>query len=180
MSRGIGRPVAKMRYLFRVHAMMDARCFSSPCGRGRCGRRAGRHPFLASGRIARLSVQDRRLAPSAATRAHYRSGPCYFAGAIAPAFCDNEGDDRQRLILLCLRGRTLHMGRHAWAWGATSQEWVSGIAVEKLPDSVPAFVRTPTRHCGCPRHLDHFHKRQYQSRPFAMPDAAHASSRPPY
>ncbi len=25
----------------------------------------------------------------------------------------------------------------AWAWGATGHEWVSGIAIEKLPDSVP-------------------------------------------
>lgn len=31
----------------------------------------------------------------------------------------------------------------AWAWGATGHEWISGIAIEKLPDSVPAFVRTP-------------------------------------
>src|SRR5438552_6766873 len=30
-----------------------------------------------------------------------------------------------------------------WAWGATGHEWVSGIAIEKLPDSIPAFVRTP-------------------------------------
>src|SRR5436190_4375373 len=30
-----------------------------------------------------------------------------------------------------------------WAWGATGHEWISGIAIEKLPDSVPAFVRTP-------------------------------------
>jgi hypothetical protein len=30
-----------------------------------------------------------------------------------------------------------------WAWGATGHEWISGIAVEKLPDSVPSFVRTP-------------------------------------
>lgn len=30
-----------------------------------------------------------------------------------------------------------------WAWGATGHEWVSGIAIEKLPDSVPAFVRSP-------------------------------------
>lgn len=29
------------------------------------------------------------------------------------------------------------------AWGATGHEWVSGIAIEKLPDTVPAFVRTP-------------------------------------
>lgn len=31
----------------------------------------------------------------------------------------------------------------AWSWGATGHEWVSGIAVEKLPDTVPAFIRTP-------------------------------------
>lgn len=31
----------------------------------------------------------------------------------------------------------------SFGWGATGHEWVSGIAVEKLPDSVPAFVRTP-------------------------------------
>ena len=30
-----------------------------------------------------------------------------------------------------------------WAWGATGHEWISGIAIEKLPESVPAFVRTP-------------------------------------
>src|SRR5262245_7986339 len=33
--------------------------------------------------------------------------------------------------------------KDCWAWGATGHEWVSGIAIEKLPDSVPAFVRTP-------------------------------------
>ena len=34
-------------------------------------------------------------------------------------------------------------GRAAWAWGATGHEYVSGIAIEKLPDSLPAFVRSP-------------------------------------
>jgi hypothetical protein len=33
-------------------------------------------------------------------------------------------------------------GRESWAWGATGHEWISGIAIEKLPDSLPAFVRT--------------------------------------
>src|SRR5215510_15144782 len=33
--------------------------------------------------------------------------------------------------------------KDCWAWGATGHEWVSGIAIEKLPDSLPAFVRTP-------------------------------------
>lgn len=31
----------------------------------------------------------------------------------------------------------------AWAWGATGHEWVSGIAIEKLPTTLPAFIRTP-------------------------------------
>ena len=31
-----------------------------------------------------------------------------------------------------------------WAWGASGHEWISGIAIEKLPESLPAFVRTPT------------------------------------
>jgi hypothetical protein len=39
----------------------------------------------------------------------------------------------------------LSAGAHqaAWAWGATGHEYVSGIAIERLPDSVPDFVRTP-------------------------------------
>lgn len=32
---------------------------------------------------------------------------------------------------------------NCWAWGATGHEWISGIAIEKLPESVPGFVRTP-------------------------------------
>ena len=31
----------------------------------------------------------------------------------------------------------------ALGWGATGHEFVSGIAIEKLPDDVPAFVRDP-------------------------------------
>src|SRR5215472_7474388 len=34
-------------------------------------------------------------------------------------------------------------GGDCWAWGATGHEWISGIEIEKLPDNVPAFVRTP-------------------------------------
>src|SRR5262249_20242810 len=33
--------------------------------------------------------------------------------------------------------------RDCWAWGATGHEWISGIVIEKLPDSVPAVGRTP-------------------------------------
>lgn len=29
------------------------------------------------------------------------------------------------------------------AWGAAGHEWVSGLAIESLPESVPMFVRTP-------------------------------------
>src|SRR5262245_28383441 len=31
----------------------------------------------------------------------------------------------------------------AWGWGATGHEMVSGIAAELLPDTLPAFLRTP-------------------------------------
>lgn len=31
----------------------------------------------------------------------------------------------------------------ALGWGATGHEWVSGIAVEKLPDSLPSFIQSP-------------------------------------
>lgn len=30
------------------------------------------------------------------------------------------------------------------AWGASGHEWVSGIAIEKLPETVPAFLRSPS------------------------------------
>ena len=33
--------------------------------------------------------------------------------------------------------------KDGWTWGATGHEWVSGIAIEKLPGKVAAFVRTP-------------------------------------
>lgn len=41
-------------------------------------------------------------------------------------------------LLACLAGGSAS----CWAWGATGHEWVSGIAVETLPDGVPDFVRT--------------------------------------
>jgi hypothetical protein len=43
------------------------------------------------------------------------------------------------LVVLALGTGT---SREAWAWGATGHEWISGIAIERLPDSLPAFVRT--------------------------------------
>jgi len=33
-------------------------------------------------------------------------------------------------------------GKDVWAWEHTGHQWISGIAIEKLPDSVPAFIRT--------------------------------------
>jgi len=33
--------------------------------------------------------------------------------------------------------------QQAFGWGATGHEWATGIAIEKLPDEVPAFVRDP-------------------------------------
>jgi len=32
-------------------------------------------------------------------------------------------------------------GQQAFGWGATGHEWATGIAIEKLPDDIPAFVR---------------------------------------
>jgi hypothetical protein len=46
-------------------------------------------------------------------------------------------------IGLALAGVGFGGPKEAAAWGATGHEWVSGIAIEKLPDSVPAFIRTP-------------------------------------
>jgi hypothetical protein len=43
------------------------------------------------------------------------------------------------LVVLALGTGT---SREAWAWGATGHEWISGIAIERLPDSLPDFVRT--------------------------------------
>ena len=37
----------------------------------------------------------------------------------------------------------LTIGQPSWAWEHTGHEWISGIAIEKLPEGVPAFVRTP-------------------------------------
>src|ERR1700733_13572055 len=39
-------------------------------------------------------------------------------------------------------------GRDGWAWGATGHELVSGVAIEKLPNSLPAFVRSPEAGAG--------------------------------
>src|ERR1700730_4068301 len=45
-------------------------------------------------------------------------------------------------VLLVVFGATA-AGANVFAWGATGHDWVSGIAIEKLPESVPEFVRMP-------------------------------------
>src|SRR5258707_14479028 len=45
-------------------------------------------------------------------------------------------------VLLVVFGATAP-GANVFAWGATGHDWVSGIAIEKLPESVPEFVRMP-------------------------------------
>ena len=48
-------------------------------------------------------------------------------------------------LTIVLASMTLAAGTPTccWAWGATGHEWISAIAIEKLPDTLPAFVRTP-------------------------------------
>jgi hypothetical protein len=35
-------------------------------------------------------------------------------------------------------------GQQAFGWGVTGHECATGIAIEKLPDDIPAFVRCPS------------------------------------
>ena len=35
-------------------------------------------------------------------------------------------------------------GQLAFGWGATGHEWATGIAIEKLPEDIPLYVRAPT------------------------------------
>lgn len=48
-----------------------------------------------------------------------------------------------RLTVLLIATALSLPGTDAYCWGATGHEWVSGIAIEKLPDTIPSFVRTP-------------------------------------
>ena len=49
---------------------------------------------------------------------------------------------KRSLLLLAVFAALPFPVRSAFAWGATGHEWISGIAIEKLPDSVPEFIRT--------------------------------------
>jgi hypothetical protein len=46
-------------------------------------------------------------------------------------------------IAVALGGLSIVPTRAPLAWGATGHEWISGIAIEALPDEVPGFIRTP-------------------------------------
>ena len=48
-----------------------------------------------------------------------------------------------RRALICVTAAVALIPQSALAWGATGHEWVSGIAIESLPDEVPPFLRTP-------------------------------------
>jgi hypothetical protein len=48
-----------------------------------------------------------------------------------------------RRVLVLAAALATGVAGDCWAWGASGHEWVSGIAIEKLPDSIPEFVRTP-------------------------------------
>ena len=50
---------------------------------------------------------------------------------------------RSAIAVVVAGGLSFSCVGQCWAWGATGHEFISGIAIEKLPDSVPAFVRTP-------------------------------------
>ena len=50
--------------------------------------------------------------------------------------------DRKATTALLALALSAGTSRDGWAWGATGHEWISGIAIERLPDSLPAFVRT--------------------------------------
>lgn len=79
--------------------------------------------------------------------AHSQGAPFTGIGAhAAPKHDGRMGTGRgMRAILWVAAAAAAVMGSvgPCWAWGATGHEWVSGIAIEKLPDSLPAFVRTP-------------------------------------
>lgn len=54
------------------------------------------------------------------------------------------GDEmKRRLRALGLALALWAPASDSWAGRATGHEWISGIAIEKLPESVPEFIRTP-------------------------------------
>lgn len=50
---------------------------------------------------------------------------------------------KRRLRVLGLALALWAPASEAFAWGATGHEWISGIAIEKLPDTLPEFLRKP-------------------------------------
>jgi hypothetical protein len=49
---------------------------------------------------------------------------------------------RCRVFMVLIAGTVAWPGG-AFGWGATGHEWAISIAIEKLPDDVPTFVRDP-------------------------------------
>ncbi len=49
----------------------------------------------------------------------------------------------KRGLLVLLTAAIASSAGQALGWGATGHEWATGIAIEKLPEDVPAFVRDP-------------------------------------
>ena len=52
-----------------------------------------------------------------------------------------------RLVLVCVA--FFACPEDGWAWGATGHEWVSGIAIEMLPDIVPVHPHSQSRRRDC-------------------------------
>jgi hypothetical protein len=50
---------------------------------------------------------------------------------------------KRKLAAMAVAAGLLVAAGQCWAWGAIGHEFVSGVAIEELPDSVPAFVRAP-------------------------------------
>jgi hypothetical protein len=46
-------------------------------------------------------------------------------------------------VLAALMVATSGAANDCWAWGATGHEWISGIEIEKLLETIPDFIRTP-------------------------------------
>jgi hypothetical protein len=53
-----------------------------------------------------------------------------------------SGGTMRRSAMLVLVALLAAPVDECWAWGSRGHEWLSGVAIDKLPDSVPAFVRT--------------------------------------
>lgn len=53
------------------------------------------------------------------------------------------GEAMRRRLVALLAAMVIWPAQQALGWGATGHEWATGIAIEKLPEDIPAFVRDP-------------------------------------